>query len=73
MEKLQPANSRLIRMEEDAIIKPFESEDVELNDFLLNDAKNYLKSLLATTYIIHTEDDTIAYFSLSNDSLTKNG
>jgi GNAT superfamily N-acetyltransferase len=53
------------------MIQPFESEDQDLNDFLFNDAKDYLKSLLAVTYTYRTEDETIAYFCLSHDSLTK--
>jgi GNAT superfamily N-acetyltransferase len=56
---------------QDTVIKPFESEDRDLNDFLLNDAKNYQKSLLSVTYLYRTEEETIAYFCLSHDSLTK--
>jgi GNAT superfamily N-acetyltransferase len=67
-----PADIRLVRLEENTVIPPFESEDKDLNDFLLNDAKNYLKSLLAVTYMYQTDDEIIAYFSLSNDSLIKN-
>ena len=52
-------------------IKPFESEDDELNDFLLNDAKNYLAQKLAVTYLIENERDTIAYFCISNDNLKR--
>ena len=52
-------------------IKPFESEDDELNDFLLNDAKNYLAQKLAVTYLIENETDTIAYFCISNDNLKR--
>ncbi|MDR2449404.1 MAG: GNAT family N-acetyltransferase [Prevotellaceae bacterium] len=36
------------------------------------DAKNYLKSLLAVTYVLQAGGETAAYFSLSNDSLIKN-
>ncbi|MDR2564247.1 MAG: GNAT family N-acetyltransferase [Prevotellaceae bacterium] len=68
---LTATNSRLIRLEEDTLIKPFESEDNELNDFLHNDARNYLTTLLAATYLIQTNDETLAYFSLSNDSLIR--
>jgi GNAT superfamily N-acetyltransferase len=67
-----PANIRLVRIEENTIIPPFESEDKDLNDFLANDAKKYLKSLLAVTYLLQAGDETVAYFSLSNDSLIKN-
>jgi hypothetical protein len=62
----------IVRLEADTVIHSFDSEDKDLNDFLLNDAKNYLKSLLAVTYLLQTGDETVAYFSLSNDSLIKN-
>jgi GNAT superfamily N-acetyltransferase len=71
-QKLPLENFRLVRMEEDTTIQPFESADKDLNDFLWNDAKNYLKSLLAVTYLLQAGDETVAYFSLSNDSLIKN-
>ncbi|MDR1342809.1 MAG: GNAT family N-acetyltransferase [Prevotellaceae bacterium] len=61
----------MIRLEESTVIKPFESEDKDLNDFLLNDAKNYLKSMLAVTYIYQTETEIVSYFSLLNDNLSR--
>ena len=62
---------KLKRLEFDTDIKPFESEDEELNDFLLNDAKNYLSQMLAVTYLLENETDIIAYFCLSNDNLKR--
>ena len=62
----------MVRLTEDTLIPPFESEDKDLNDFLLKDARNYLKSLLAATYLLQAGEETVAYFSLSNDSLIKN-
>jgi hypothetical protein len=62
----------IVKMGDNMEIKSFESEDKDLNNFLLNDAKNYLKSLLAVTYLLQFGDETVAYFSLSNDSLIKN-
>lgn len=41
----------------------------DLNHFLLDDAKDHLKELLAVTYIIEDNDKTIAYFSVLNDSI----
>ena len=58
---------KLERLDLKMDIKPFESSDSDLNDFLLNDAKNYLKQRLAVTYLFETDTDTIAYFCLSND------
>jgi len=59
----------LIRLEEDTIIKPFDCGDSDLNDFLFNKSKNYLKEHLATTFIIESNDLTYAYYSILNDSL----
>jgi len=59
------------RLELNTVIKPFESEDEELNDFLLNDAKNYLAEMLAVTYLIESKTETIAYFCLSNDNIRR--
>ncbi|GHT57307.1 N-acetyltransferase [Bacteroidia bacterium] len=59
------------RLELNTDIKSFESEDEELNDFLLNDAKNYLAQMLAVTYLIETDAETIAYFCLSNDNIRR--
>jgi GNAT superfamily N-acetyltransferase len=62
----------IIKLEAGTKIKSFESEDGDLNDFLLKDAKNYSQSLLAVTYLLQVGDEIVAYFSLSNDSLIKN-
>lgn len=63
----------LIRLEEDTVIKPFDCGDTEadadLNDFLFNKSKNYLKEHLATTFIIESDEITYAYYSILNDSL----
>jgi GNAT superfamily N-acetyltransferase len=68
---IETLNFRQIQLDESTAIKPFESEDEDLNDFLFNDAKDYWRSLLAVTYILQTEDETIAYYCLSNDRITK--
>ena len=41
-----------------------------MNDFLLSDSKPYLKKLLSVTYILETDDDIVAYFSVSNDKIS---
>ncbi|GHT23305.1 N-acetyltransferase [Bacteroidia bacterium] len=64
--ELQPKVLKL-----DTVIKPFESEDSDLNDFLKNDAKNYLKQRLAVTYLFETNTETVAYFCLSNDNIRR--
>ena len=60
----------IVRLKEDTPISSFDCGDNDLNDFLLNDAKNYLKSMLAVTYLIKIENKIAAYFCLSNDGLT---
>ena len=62
---------QFVRLEEDTPISSFDCGDADLNDFLHNDAKNYLKSMLAVTYLIKVEDEIMAYFCLSNDGLTR--
>ncbi|MCQ2360626.1 MAG: GNAT family N-acetyltransferase [Paludibacteraceae bacterium] len=55
-------------------IKQFNCNDKDLNDFIYDDAKNYLTELMAVTYIIESKrnDQTAAYFSLLNDKITYN-
>jgi GNAT superfamily N-acetyltransferase len=54
-------------------IKSFECTDRDLNDFLFNDALDYLKQLMGVTYIwIDESKDTIAaYYTLSNDKIIR--
>lgn len=63
-------NRRFRQLEEGEIVKSFNCGDAELNDFILNKADKYKKSLLAVTYVYEEEDIPLAYFSLSNDSLS---
>jgi hypothetical protein len=39
-----------VKITDSHIIKPFNCGDLDLNDFLLSDANNYHKQLLAVTY-----------------------
>lgn len=57
------------KLNENTILKPFDSVDKDLNDFLFDDSKNYHKNLLATTHIIENSEKTLAYFSIFNDTL----
>ena len=50
-------------------IKPFDCEDDDLNDFLFNKALLYQKELLATTFVVESEERTLGYYSVLNDSL----
>lgn len=61
---------RILRLSQEHAFKPFDCGEGDLNDFLLQDAKQYAKELLAVTYVIEDEDKTIAFFSLSNDRIS---
>ncbi len=63
-------NKRQIKL--DSTIKPFDCGDDDLNDFLLSKAAVYRNALLATTFVIENETETLAYFSILNDSLKLN-
>ena len=65
-------NSKLIRLKPDTEILPFDCDDCDLNGFLLEDAKNYLKDLLAVTYLIQDQEKTLAFFSYQNDKISHN-
>ena len=56
-------------LKENHPIKPFDCEDDDLNDFLFNKALLYQKELLATTFVIESEERILGYYSVLNDSL----
>jgi hypothetical protein len=64
------SKTRLVRLSSNFEIKPFDCGDADLNDFLLSDAKRYSNELLAVTYLIENDSETIAFFSLLNDKIT---
>jgi len=59
-----------IRLTPEHAIKPFDCEDSDLNEFLFEDSKNHLTDLFAVTYILETEEKTVAFFSLLNDKIS---
>lgn len=62
---------RLVRIEDVTEIKPFDCGDSELNEFLFKDAVLYRQEMIANTFIMEDDFETIAYFSLLNDKITK--
>ena len=64
------SNSRIVRLTNNYPLKPFDCGNVDLNDFLLSDAKAYASRLLAVTYLLENENELLAFFSLSNDRIT---
>ena len=63
-------NIKVVRLTQDYQFKSFDCGNQDLNDFLLTDAKPYLKKLLSVTYILETDEDIVAYFSVSNDKIS---
>ena len=63
------SNLSLIRLKVDTIIKPFDCNDPDLNEFLLEDAMKYHEHLLSVTYILEDENNTVGFFSVLNDKI----
>jgi len=57
-----------IRIDYSTAIKPFDCGDKDLNEFLLEKSKHYQQELLATTFVFEDEVQTLAYYSIFNDS-----
>lgn len=53
------------QIDADTKIKSFDCGDADLNDFLISDAVNYYKSMMALTYLLEDNeaDKTVAYYS----------
>lgn len=65
------AGARLVRLEEIETLKEFDCSDIDLNDFFVNDSRPSQKNLITVTYIIENDNETIAFYSLLNDKITK--
>ena len=65
------SNFTFRQIETDTEIKSFDCGDADLNDFLVSDAKNYLRAMMALTYLLedNSECKTVAYYSLLNDKI----
>lgn len=49
----------------------FDCGDTDLNNFLFEDAKNFLDKRIATSYILVDNDCIVAYFCLLNDKISR--
>lgn len=63
------AGLSLIKVNENTVIKPFDCGDEDLNSFLHSKSIFYCQELLATTYLLENDTDTIAFFSIFNDNV----
>ena len=48
---------------------PFDCGDADLNNYLFSDALSYQNQLLSVTYYLDNGNETILFFSLSNDKI----
>lgn len=61
---------RIIKLSENIQLKPFDCGDNDLNNFLIEDALYYKQRLLSVTYLMVSDSDIVAYFSVSNDKIS---
>lgn len=68
-ELLKQEKIKVTPLSKDYNFKSFDCGNTDLNDFLFNDSKIYLKYLRYTTTLLETDNQIIAYYSLANDLL----
>ena len=61
----------ILNLREITHINPFDCGDADLNAFLMDDARFYDEQLLAHTYVVQENDETMAYFSILNDKISQ--
>lgn len=62
---------KLVRLTSDTELSGFDCGDVDLNDFLFEDAKDFLSKRIATSFILEDEGKIVAYFCLLNDKISR--
>lgn len=62
---------RLVRLTPDYEFGAFDCGDEDLNEFLIDDAKNFLSKRIANTFILEDEGKIAAYFCLLNDKISR--
>ena len=65
---------RQYQLSDDFDIKPFKCAELDLTEFLFEDAKHFQRELMAVTYLLEyiEHNRTAAYFSLLADKITFN-
>ena len=58
------------RLSDSRTFLPFDCGDEDINDFFVSQAIQYQKELLAVTYFLEDGENTMFYFTLSNDKVT---
>lgn len=57
----------------DDILDSFDCEDNEINEFLIEDSKNFQSEKITNTYLFKESHKIAAFFSISNDCLNDLG
>ena len=57
----------------DDVLDNFDCEDNEINEFLLEDSKNFQSEKITNTYLFKENNEVAAFFSISNDCLNDLG
>jgi GNAT superfamily N-acetyltransferase len=60
----------LERLHSDSQLTPFDCGDEDLNDFIINDAKDFHNHLIAVTYLLKFDKKVVAFFSVLNDRIS---
>ena len=60
-------------LNEDEILDSFDCNDDEINEFLLEDSKNFQNEKITNTYLFKEGNEIVAFFSISNDCLNDLG
>ena len=65
-------NYTIRRLQEGERIESFDCGDVDLNDFILNEAHLYREALIAVSYVFEHKGthEIVGYFSLANDRVS---
>ncbi|MBF0458520.1 MAG: GNAT family N-acetyltransferase [Nitrospirae bacterium] len=66
-----PSSNRFIRLKLKSNLKPFDCGEDDLNDFFINQSKLHMKYLLAVTYALESDNETIAFYSVLNDRIER--
>lgn len=67
--KIQYQDIKFALLTPDVDLSCFDCGDVEINDFIQNDAKTYEENLLAKTYLAFYNSEPIGFFSLAMGSI----
>lgn len=62
---------RLTRLTPETELTGFDCGDEDLNNFLVEDAKNFLDKRIATSFVLEDEGKIVAYFCLLNDKISR--